>query len=202
MCPKAVLWVTALQLPAVWTQLLTQVILLAIFLQTHRWPHPLDDEHASALWKGPWPTYAITLLLGTPKVRASDISHCKPRGDSSLSPGAFTAEQAPCPSHRPVPHSPGTLTHHPLTQFNIQGCILWLYTYATYQTEAATRVPGQIAFSSSPAFACPCLQQPQTAWMLLRIGSATATCGQDTMPDNPSFLLPFLHYVTQHSENH
>lgn len=152
-------------------------------------------------WKGPCLPYSITLLLGTPNVRARDISHCKPRDASSLSPGALTAEQAPCPSHGPVPLPPGTLTHHHFTQFNIQSRTLLLYTCAMYQTEAVTRAPGQAAFSSSPASACPCLWQPWTAWMLLRAGSATAIHGQDTVPDTP-FLPPFLHYATKHSENH
>lgn len=58
---------TALQLP-VWTQLLTQATLFAIFLQTHSWPSPLDDEYAkstSALWKGSRLPYSNTLCQCT-----------------------------------------------------------------------------------------------------------------------------------------
>lgn len=38
------------------------------------------------------------------------------------------------------PYPPGTLTQHPFTQLNLQGCILFLYTSATYHTKAVTRL--------------------------------------------------------------
>lgn len=49
----------------------------------------------------------------------------------------------------------------PFTQLNVQGCILFFYTSATYQTEAVTR---PLDKQSAPASTiCPCLPQPQRA---------------------------------------
>lgn len=154
MCPMAVPWVTALQLPVCLNSAAHRSYCLRTSLQTHSWPSPLDDEHAkSASAHG-----CLNLLPSSPKVRARDIAHCRPIDASSLSPGALTAEQAPCWSHGAMPHPCGVLTHYPFTQFSVSCC----YTPMPHiKQRQVTRAPGQIAFSSSPASACPCLQQPE-----------------------------------------
>lgn len=99
------------------------------------------------LWKYPWLPYSITLLWGTPSLRARDSSHCKPRGASSLSPRALTAVQGLCP---PRGSSPTWYTHtSPLHTVQCTGLYLVFIHLFQVSNQGSNQAPGQRACSSS-----------------------------------------------------
>lgn len=108
MYPKAVLQVTVIQVPAHTGHSLG--LLSANTQLADESPWTMNMLSLLQPLKCPWLPYSITVLWGTPRLRARDSSHCKPRGATSLSPCASPTEQAPCSPHGP---SPTSLTHHP-----------------------------------------------------------------------------------------